>query len=41
MNGSDIGAKHLSDIGYNAKIVAHGIAGGLMVNSEGGKFGGK
>ena len=35
----DIGSTNLNIAGYSAKIVAHGIAGGVMSSLEGGKFG--
>ncbi len=37
--GGSIGGTGLNDIGYAAKILAHGIAGGVMSELEGGKFG--
>jgi RHS repeat-associated protein len=37
--GGTIGSTNLNAIGYTAKVLAHGVAGGVMQSLEGGKFG--
>jgi RHS repeat-associated protein len=38
-NDGTIGSTHLNSVGFTAKILAHGIAGGVISSLEGGKFG--
>lgn len=35
----DIGSTNLNAVGYSSKILAHGVAGGVMSQLQGGKFG--
>ncbi|MHB8743911.1 MAG: FG-GAP-like repeat-containing protein [Sulfuricaulis sp.] len=35
----DAGSGDLNSVGFTAKIIAHGVAGGVMSSMEGGKFG--
>ncbi len=38
-DGGTIGSTNLNAVGFSAKILAHGVAGGVMQSLEGGKFG--
>lgn len=37
--GGNIGSTNLNSVGYTAKVLSHGVVGGIMAKLEGGKFG--